>query len=452
VSAEALVAGARTLHVKRCPSFRYHSNGSGSGGNAFWTERSCENTKESSKMSWVRKPTNTFSFLLASTVALLSIPWSAPRAQVPEIGEEVIFIEGTAPFSENDPAWVQYKLEYWAWQETELKPYLAQLNEAIDFNRQHDYDAARRRSEAMDRASNLVWTTGLIAGAIQEIGCRAWKPCGALYQAAKRADAQRGANAEADRILHDPMATAEQRRRAMQQKVEMMGQPPGPGGFGGGRFAGGRPSATGSGSTPPSTDSRIGTLGNSAGNVEDGLDALEDLTDFLEDEDELLGGVTLVDAHPLGSPISDIHDPRWAAAVAHNPRVFDEYNLTPDTIVYRVARGKYLDVDNNLAFGNSRSMAGIAVPGEYEPHPFYPGAQVPREISASSLADPGLNVSLSDTARSYARGDDFILTQMRLGDMLSAGGRVYLDSGSWKQGSLYVTLPNNQPIPITVIK
>jgi hypothetical protein len=210
--------------------------------------------------------------LLAAAASLSLFPWAKADAQVPEIGHEVIVIEGSAPFDENDPTWIQYKLDYWAWEETQLRPYLSQINEIFDYNRRAAYDAARRRSEAMDRASNLVWTTGLIGGAIQEIGCRAWKPCGALYQAAQQVEAQQATGAQIERILHDPAATAEQRRWAMQEKVESMGQPPGPGGFGG-RFGGGRsPGGSTSGSRP--TDSRIGSLGNAAGNIEDGAEAV----------------------------------------------------------------------------------------------------------------------------------------------------------------------------------
>jgi hypothetical protein len=198
-------------------------------------------------------------------------------AQWADGGHEVIVIEGRAPFDESDPEWIRYQLDYWAWHEVEVKPRLAQLNELIEHNRRIDYDAARRKSEVMEQASNLVWTTGLFAGAVQEAGCRAWKPCGALLQVAQRAEGDRAVQERARQILTDPAASAEDRRWAAQQQADALGgPPPGAGGMGGGFGGGGRPPNRGS-----QGDSRIGSLGNGVGNLNDGVDNLDGLSEVL---------------------------------------------------------------------------------------------------------------------------------------------------------------------------
>jgi hypothetical protein len=255
----------------------------------------------------------------------------------------------------------------------------------------------------------------------------------------------------ARQILTDPAASAEDRRWAAQQQADALGgPPPGAGGMGG-RFGGaGRPPNRGS-----QGDSRIGSLGNVVGNADDGIDEIEDLTEFLEEDGdaELFGDNTVVDAYPAGSPIVDTHDPRWAAAVAQNPFVFEKNQLTPDTLLYRAVDKQFLDMERDLAFGNPNSNALLLDEQRTVPHPEYGHLGVMQEhfFTAAELPERGLNVTTNPASlRLYARSDAYVVTEMRLGDMLSAGGKVYMDIGAVIQGALYVTLPDNQPIPVKI--
>ncbi|WP_122349791.1 AvrPphF family type III effector, partial [Pseudomonas coronafaciens] len=137
--------------------------------------------------------------------------------------------------------------------------------------------------------------------------------------------------------------------------------------------------------------------------------------------------------------------------------------LHSETELYRATDRCYIE-DGTLA-GNPRSMAKILLHEELAPHPFasytgalphQAGAYFPKRVPATYLGVPSLNVMVGslaqDSIRSYARqGVDRVAVQMRLGDFLERGGKVYADDSSNADDAetshaLIVTLPRDAPI------
>ncbi len=133
-------------------------------------------------------------------------------------------------------------------------------------------------------------------------------------------------------------------------------------------------------------------------------------------------------------------------------QVMKDYNLTPDTIVYRVTPKEY--VKDGVICGNPESCALIR--DVYNPveNPRYadiiahglPPGDFPKTIGplvdASSLEVPSLNVAVVDPSL-YARGKEgYVKVGIRLGDILDQGGKIYPDVvGAAGLKPLIVTTP-----------
>ncbi|RML89190.1 AvrPphF family type III effector [Pseudomonas savastanoi] len=171
-----------------------------------------------------------------------------------------------------------------------------------------------------------------------------------------------------------------------------------------------------------------------------------------------VGQYTLTSIHQLSSEerenFLDAHDPM---------RVYD---LNSETSVYRTTPREY--VRNGYATGNPNSGAIIALHEELQESPYaqHIGARPdqadayrPRTANASSLNTPSLNVMAGQGALSALRGyagSDHVTTEMRLGDFLDQGGKVYSDTSAMSAGgdsveALIVTLPEGCKVPVNIL-
>lgn len=162
--------------------------------------------------------------------------------------------------------------------------------------------------------------------------------------------------------------------------------------------------------------------------------------------------------------------------------VLREHDLTEDTVVYRWMDRRFLNEAEGTVAGNPNSMAMItdeyarpelknmarlmrntsrpgAAAGDVEIAEQYlaqPGNSLtnPPTRNASSLSDPGINVSRRplDGYSGAHRGDsNMVLVQVRVGDAVRAGGRVYADISSTGQGAFYLTIPRGHSIPYRLV-
>ncbi|WLG93315.1 AvrPphF family type III effector [Pseudomonas cucumis] len=170
------------------------------------------------------------------------------------------------------------------------------------------------------------------------------------------------------------------------------------------------------------------------------------------------GGHVLTSVHQLPSAererFLEIHDP------------MRRFGLNPDTPLYRTTDKKY--VQGGKLAGNPESCARIALHEELQANPnaryigAAPGeahAYLPRQMHASDLKDPSLNVMVGSQARSAVRGystRNHVAVKMRLGDFLDKGGKVYKDvssvaSNGITANALIVTLPKNKKVRAQII-
>lgn len=149
----------------------------------------------------------------------------------------------------------------------------------------------------------------------------------------------------------------------------------------------------------------------------------------------------------------------------HDPML--RLGLGPDTPLYRTTHKRYLR--GGELPGHPGSCARIALHEEltanpYAAHSGYTAddalAYRPRRIRASDLKDPSLNVMAGSDARNSVRGyakEDHVTVQMRLGDFLDRGGKVYTDVSSFADrgeaaSALIVTLPKGRKVPVQIIE
>lgn len=148
----------------------------------------------------------------------------------------------------------------------------------------------------------------------------------------------------------------------------------------------------------------------------------------------------------------------------HDPML--KLGLDPETSLYRTTDQKYLR-GGKLA-GNPESCARIAlheelVPNLYAGHYGIPEgdsrAYRPKEMLASNLRHPSLNVMVGSEARDAVRGyasGNHVAVKMRLGDFLEKGGKVYSDvsavaSNGETANALIVTLPKGHKVRAEVV-
>ncbi|AKT32571.1 AvrPphF family type III effector [Pseudomonas syringae pv. actinidiae] len=148
----------------------------------------------------------------------------------------------------------------------------------------------------------------------------------------------------------------------------------------------------------------------------------------------------------------------------HDP--MQKLGLHSETALYRTTDKTYLR-GGKLA-GNPESCARIGLHEELAPNPYAQHygipegdsrAYRPREMRASDLRDPSLNVMVGSEARDAVRGyasGNHVAVKMRLGDFLEKGGKVYSDvsavaSNGDTASALIVTLPKGRKVPAQVV-
>lgn len=148
----------------------------------------------------------------------------------------------------------------------------------------------------------------------------------------------------------------------------------------------------------------------------------------------------------------------------HDP--MRKFNLDPDTPVYRTMDRKYIDKKGRVG-GHPDSGARIALYEQLKKNPIAshigatPGQAryyTPKEVRASELKDPSLNVMVGPRAhesRHYGKKGD-VTVEMRLGDFLDHGGKVYTDTlangTNGETNAIIVTLPKGKKVPATVVR
>ncbi|MFC0138909.1 AvrPphF family type III effector [Erwinia mallotivora] len=148
----------------------------------------------------------------------------------------------------------------------------------------------------------------------------------------------------------------------------------------------------------------------------------------------------------------------------HDPMI--SLGLNSETPLYRTTQKKY--IKNGMIAGNPNSKARIGLYEEPRLNPLaahydipadQAHAYLPRQIRAYELPQPSLNVIVGPGARNaisgYAKGDH-VAVQMRLGDFLEHGGKVYNDVSAIgvddsTSNALIVTLPKGKKVPVQVL-
>jgi RHS repeat-associated protein len=114
-------------------------------------------------------------------------------------------------------------------------------------------------------------------------------------------------------------------------------------------------------------------------------------------------------------------------------RVMSEYNLTPETEVYRTTPPEFVNKTTGVASANPESMALV--------EDLYKDPTGNTTAEASDLPDPSLNVSVKRPTLYHESGN--IIIRFTIRDVLEQGGKIYYDRGA--NGSLLrpfiVTLP-----------
>ncbi|MEW5291060.1 MULTISPECIES: AvrPphF family type III effector [Erwinia] len=148
----------------------------------------------------------------------------------------------------------------------------------------------------------------------------------------------------------------------------------------------------------------------------------------------------------------------------HDP--MSKFDLDSETPLYRTTDKKF--VKNGKMAGNPNSGAWIEQHEELTSNHFLQGydlsaddsrAYLPKQIRASDLPHPSLNVMTGPEAREaigkYTR-NGHVAVQMRLGDFLERGGKAYTDvtaaaSNGDTATALIVTLPEGKKVPVRVL-
>ena len=134
--------------------------------------------------------------------------------------------------------------------------------------------------------------------------------------------------------------------------------------------------------------------------------------------------------------------------------VMDQYGMTPDTIVYRVTNPRH--IQDGAITGNPNSVARVSDPytlvenPQYAQAPQYLPRFVPRELFASELGRPSLNVALRDPVLYAEPGT--VRVGIRLGDLLDRGGQIYPDVGAVGQGARPLIITFDGAVPVTVLE
>ncbi|EGH05304.1 type III effector HopF2 [Pseudomonas amygdali pv. aesculi str. 0893_23] len=140
--------------------------------------------------------------------------------------------------------------------------------------------------------------------------------------------------------------------------------------------------------------------------------------------------------------------------------------LNSETPLYRTTERTYLR-GGKLA-GNPESCARIGLHEELAPNPYAQhygipegdsNAYKPRVIPASDLRVPSLNVMVGSEAREAVRhyaSENHVAVEMRLGDFLEKGGKVYSDVSAVHDNgdtasSLIVTLPRGRKVSAQIV-
>lgn len=170
------------------------------------------------------------------------------------------------------------------------------------------------------------------------------------------------------------------------------------------------------------------------------------------------GGQAITSIHQLSeqsrNEFLDCHDP------------MSKFDLDSETPLYRTTDKKF--VKNGKMAGNPNSGAWIEQPEELTSNHFLQAynlpaddsrAYLPKQIPASDLPHPSLNVMAGSDARSaigkYTR-NGHVAVEMRLGDFLERGGKAYTDvtaaaSNGETATALIVTLPAGKKVPVRVL-
>ncbi|RLM20710.1 hypothetical protein BIY29_14850 [Brenneria alni] len=138
-------------------------------------------------------------------------------------------------------------------------------------------------------------------------------------------------------------------------------------------------------------------------------------------------------------------------------------NLNENTLLYRSTDKRF--ISRGHLKGNPNSIARIFNYDRLRPNPYLQlvthrnaPPYFPVEMRASELKDPSLNVMVGLQAREailqYAKRDN-VSVEMRLGDFMRQGGKVYSDTSSAISSNyataLVVTLPKGSSVPVTII-
>ncbi|MCX8966165.1 type III effector [Erwinia psidii] len=172
--------------------------------------------------------------------------------------------------------------------------------------------------------------------------------------------------------------------------------------------------------------------------------------------------------HAGGQPLTSVyqlsHEARSAFLNNHDPMIV--FDLHAETPLYRTTNRRH--VKDGMIAGNPGSCARIALHEELRSNPYtqhynLPAddhrAYFPKQIRASELPDPSLNVMTGPMGRqaigSYSSANH-VAVEMRLGDFLEKGGKVYSDvsavaSDEETATALIVTLPKGKKVPVKVL-
>lgn len=131
-------------------------------------------------------------------------------------------------------------------------------------------------------------------------------------------------------------------------------------------------------------------------------------------------------------------------------QMLQDYNLTPDSIVYRATPKQY--VKDGVIQANPSSVAVIRDPYNLVDNPIYQqgSEEIPAKISsitnASRLKEPTLNVTVSSKGvKNYASKDgDYVVVGIRVGDILEQGGKIYPDVSAMVEHALIFTIPEGE--------
>ncbi|MCA9580927.1 MAG: hypothetical protein KC416_03975 [Myxococcales bacterium] len=192
--------------------------------------------------------------------------------------------------------------------------------------------------------------------------------------------------------------------------------------------------------------------------ADDALDLTAHTDDFADGSraaDDLVEGTAPLGAASRATP-AEVRA-AWADQIVDEVTMaqLERYGLTPDTPLYRWTHEEY--VTDGVIRGNPNSVAQVA--DVYGPPPSAPeilAARMRGEAAPNGPShrffrdlneDPGLNVS---AVRSGEYGSsDRVLVEIRTGDVVSAGGRIYPDvSANVPIDPMMITVPDSLPVRV----